>query len=174
MGAPGGVKVDRGTDSSRSRSVNQSVGIGDEDIPDKLAAPVASREDNLHVSGTARRPIAAVTGPGPGRFPCVGAAGGHHSGAGALSLVAVRRPWLPWWRGPGGGGHAPRTACRAGSPGGFAAGGGVRSEERRVGKECRSRWSPHHLKKKNKRRSMTKIFAKSDSGEPTSLYRSSH
>src|SRR5947208_13683327 len=23
-----------------------------------------------------------------------------------------------------------------------------RSEERRVGKECRSRWSPHHLKKK--------------------------
>src|SRR5438445_11244564 len=25
----------------------------------------------------------------------------------------------------------------------------VRSEERRVGKECRSRWSPHHDKKKN-------------------------
>ena len=24
------------------------------------------------------------------------------------------------------------------------AGGGVRSEERRVGKECRSRWSPYH------------------------------
>ena len=24
-----------------------------------------------------------------------------------------------------------------------------RSEERRVGKECRSRWSPDHLKKKN-------------------------
>src|SRR3712207_9550296 len=24
---------------------------------------------------------------------------------------------------------------------------GVRSEERRVGKECRSRWSPHHYKK---------------------------
>src|SRR5260364_425985 len=24
----------------------------------------------------------------------------------------------------------------------------VRSEERRVGKECRSRWSPYHLKKK--------------------------
>src|SRR5438445_12483755 len=24
-----------------------------------------------------------------------------------------------------------------------------RSEERRVGKECRSRWSPHHEKKKN-------------------------
>src|SRR6266536_5686123 len=27
---------------------------------------------------------------------------------------------------------------------------GVRSEERRVGKECRSRWSPYHEKKKNK------------------------
>src|SRR6266508_4761816 len=26
--------------------------------------------------------------------------------------------------------------------------GGRRSEERRVGKECRSRWSPYHLKKK--------------------------
>src|SRR5438093_10874106 len=25
-----------------------------------------------------------------------------------------------------------------------------RSEERRVGKECRSRWSPYHKKKKNK------------------------
>src|SRR3712207_9447375 len=26
---------------------------------------------------------------------------------------------------------------------------GVRSEERRVGKECRSRWSPYHYKKNN-------------------------
>src|SRR5256885_16668566 len=26
----------------------------------------------------------------------------------------------------------------------------VRSEERRVGKECRSRWSPYHLKKKDR------------------------
>src|SRR2546430_17729570 len=26
----------------------------------------------------------------------------------------------------------------------------ARSEERRVGKECRSRWSPYHLKKKRK------------------------
>ena len=25
-----------------------------------------------------------------------------------------------------------------------SAGGGMRSEERRVGKECRSRWSPYH------------------------------
>src|ERR1039458_3325101 len=27
--------------------------------------------------------------------------------------------------------------------------GGLRSEERRVVKECRSRWSPYHLKNKN-------------------------
>src|SRR3712207_9309516 len=32
------------------------------------------------------------------------------------------------------------------SEGGLA----VRSEERRVGKECRSRWSPYHYKKKSK------------------------
>src|SRR5687768_18561126 len=30
--------------------------------------------------------------------------------------------------------------------------GGVRSEERRVGKECRSRWSPYHEKKKRKKK----------------------
>src|SRR5713101_9032925 len=29
---------------------------------------------------------------------------------------------------------------------------GNRSEERRVGKECRSRWSPYHYKKKKKKR----------------------
>src|SRR5687768_18014794 len=29
--------------------------------------------------------------------------------------------------------------------------GRIRSEERRVGKECRSRWSPYHYKKKNKK-----------------------
>src|SRR3712207_9184279 len=27
---------------------------------------------------------------------------------------------------------------------GFSMGSAIRSEERRVGKECRSRWSPHH------------------------------
>src|SRR5256885_15421675 len=30
---------------------------------------------------------------------------------------------------------------------GFGFGAVTRSEERRVGKECRSRWSPYHLKK---------------------------
>src|SRR5205807_9357992 len=32
---------------------------------------------------------------------------------------------------------------------------GQRSEERRVGKECRSRWSPDHQKKKNTRYAST-------------------
>src|SRR5690554_7910985 len=32
-----------------------------------------------------------------------------------------------------------------------SAAGYVRSEERRVGKECRSRWSPYHEKKKEKK-----------------------
>src|ERR1017187_10715052 len=58
IGAPGGVKIDRGTGSSQSRAVNQSVGGGD-DIPDKLAlaAPLGSL-DRLYISGIARRPIA--------------------------------------------------------------------------------------------------------------------
>ena len=37
-------------------------------------------------------------------------------------------------------GHAPRYPAGAG----VGAGGDDRSEERRVGKECRSRWSPYH------------------------------
>src|SRR5947209_19325786 len=34
----------------------------------------------------------------------------------------------------------------------LASGGPASSEERRVGKECRSRWSPYHLKKEQERR----------------------
>src|SRR5438105_13799085 len=34
---------------------------------------------------------------------------------------------------------------------------GTRSEERRVGKECRSRWSPDHQKKKKKKQGGEKI-----------------
>src|SRR3712207_9425245 len=33
-----------------------------------------------------------------------------------------------------------------------------RSEERRVGKECRSRWSPYHSKKKRKLRSLAHLL----------------
>src|SRR6266513_5497513 len=37
-------------------------------------------------------------------------------------------------------------------PGGASTGG---SEERRVGKECRSRWSPYHYKKKSRIQELT-------------------
>src|SRR5258705_13830478 len=57
--------------------------------------------------------------------------------------------------------YASPSCCmdaECGGGGGFCDGGtcmcsggpGYRSEERRVGEECRSRWSPDHLKKKNK------------------------
>ena len=36
------------------------------------------------------------------------------------------------------------TGTVAGAPGGATATAANRSEERRVGKECRSRWSPYH------------------------------
>src|SRR6266513_4477109 len=43
--------------------------------------------------------------------------------------------------------HQPGELAEAAFVGG-AEGGAARSEERRVGKECRSRWSPYHEKKK--------------------------
>src|ERR1022692_5050283 len=55
------------------------------------------------------------------------------SGAGRDRGMAVRRRFRRW------GGSA-------------GVGRGCRSEERRVGKECRSRWWPYHYKKKKKRK----------------------
>src|SRR5215203_6353017 len=43
-----------------------------------------------------------------------------------------------------------------GDAGGPGAGARRRSEERRVGKECRSRWSPYHSKKKKTTHSYNK------------------
>src|SRR2546426_652541 len=43
----------------------------------------------------------------------------------------------------------------------------VRSEERRVGKECRSRWSPHHYKKKGQKTNFTVVFAPASTGNIT-------
>src|SRR6266513_4339675 len=48
-----------------------------------------------------------------------------------ISARCGRRRWRRWW-------HCCRRSASAGR----------RSEERRVGKECRSRWSPYHEKKK--------------------------
>src|SRR3712207_7728096 len=53
----------------------------------------------------------------------------------ACACVAVERPTAA----------APaRTRVRIRSMGGSSGGPDRRSEERRVGKECRSRWSPYH------------------------------
>src|SRR2546425_4155005 len=54
----------------------------------------------------------------------------------ALPICGIRWPasasaWTPRWRAR----CSPRTGSRASQ---------ARSEERRVGKECRSRWSPYH------------------------------
>src|SRR6266850_4961288 len=45
----------------------------------------------------------------------------------------------------------PHVSRAAGPAGARWPGAAIRSEERRVGKECRSRWSPDHEKKKKKK-----------------------
>ena len=82
---------------------------------------------------------AGGTGSGPGL-------GGSHvprsSWARGPQLLSLR----VWSLCPAAGGAAmvggPRTAMKSGPR--TAMKSGPRSEERRVGKECRSRWSPYH------------------------------
>src|SRR5205807_8130415 len=45
---------------------------------------------------------------------------------------------------------------------GFMVWSNFRSEERRVGKECRSRWSPYHEKKKDYRGNAEKMYLPGD------------
>src|SRR2546430_7816931 len=79
-------------------------------------------------------------------------------GAGLFRDAAVRPVVFPepadhWRRGDLGGADAEGLGLHV--PGHNPAAGVrpvLRSEERRVGKECRSRWSPYHLKKKKKRK----------------------
>src|SRR3989442_8179619 len=73
---------------------------------------------------TCALPISAVARPAPGRAPVAQL---EHA---ALLAAARIRPAC---------GHQQRVDTRA-RPGRADA----RSEERRVGKECRSRWSPYH------------------------------
>src|SRR6478672_7767548 len=59
------------------------------------------------------------------------------------------------------GGCAHHRAHHPAALSGPAAGhGDRRSEERRVGKECRSRWSPYHYKKKKQRLDIALIIPK--------------
>src|SRR5256886_15170284 len=74
---------------------------------------------------------------------------GYPSESSVSSRAPARTP--PWphsvigaivsvgWAYGGGGDEGDSRPC-SGRPGGAA----LRSEERRVGKECRSRWSPYH------------------------------
>src|SRR6266496_6251702 len=63
----------------------------------------------------------------------------------ALYVTGVQTCALPICdRQPDGAARRPGRVLRE-----LPRGAGRRSEERRVGKECRSRWSPYHAKKKN-------------------------
>jgi hypothetical protein len=78
MGAPGGVNVDRGADSSPSSAANQSVGGGGDDIPDKLATPIRQPgRPPLRLRNRAET-HSRCAGQGPACSPCAGVAGGHH------------------------------------------------------------------------------------------------
>src|SRR5690349_24506579 len=71
-------------------------------------------------------------------------------GSQALTRVAELPPPLPWPSGT----PLDRLTGIGGLPRGrltLLTGTGTRSEERRVGKECRSRWAPYHEKKNRKR-----------------------
>src|SRR2546429_2387787 len=64
------------------------------------------------------------------------------------NIVALRtskmRPMPAWCTNAGARAKAPRGGESTGGCAEERAFGPVRSEERRVGKECRSRWSPYH------------------------------
>src|SRR6266536_3871524 len=61
-------------------------------------------------------------------------------------VTGVQTCALPIFRAGASSGSTARSTCRGTRSTSRV---GPRSEERRVGKECRSRWSPDHLKKKN-------------------------
>src|SRR3712207_9520028 len=72
----------------------------------------------------------------PGLTPAMSAASCEPSSW--ISNHPLRNSGSLWSAGP-----------RPSSPGVSRSPTGERSEERRVGKECRSRWSPYHYKKKD-------------------------
>src|ERR1017187_1362259 len=90
MGAPGGVKVDRGSDSSRSRAAKQSVGGGGDDIPDKLATPIRQPgRPPLRLRNRAETHSRCAS-QGPVSFPCVGAAAAAGDGGGGGAACPSR------------------------------------------------------------------------------------
>jgi len=94
-------------------------------------------------------PISAIEKPGPtgpddwvGLVPIEGAAG--WGVAGCAELVGAVAGFVGTGRGVVSSADAGRDCAAAGRGVGVGVGADTRSEERRVGKECRSRWSPYH------------------------------
>ena len=74
----------------------------------------------------------------PGRLMATGPVG--HT----VNLAVVLVLYLTWWYAPGLSVTSDAALLFYGTSMLLAAARGRRSEERRVGKECRSRWSPYH------------------------------
>src|SRR5574337_752607 len=90
-----------------------------------------------------------------GRWPGTGGNVGSLNAAVVVPVTGVAVGWLPSWStsdGTGTGAGFPVALSPGDDVGTRVAAGawlssaaaGIRSEERRVGKECRSRWSPYH------------------------------
>src|SRR5579863_1972364 len=87
--------------------------------------------------------IAAVLAPPPAAaapsLPRPGSPALLLAGAASWDPRFLLRQWFGGLRVDCGGSADPYGRCASAAPG-----AGHRSEERRVGKECRSRWSPYH------------------------------
>src|ERR1041385_3171424 len=93
-------------------------------------------------AGTAEAgvPVTAAIGARP-------AGGGRRPGGGGVSIRTTPRGWCGKpvvARSTFAGAGSPRGGWRSDGTGCSWGSGTSRSEERRVGKECRSRWSPYH------------------------------
>src|SRR2546429_9541317 len=98
-----------------------------------------------------RRPPRSTLFPYTTLFRSLRAAGRPGGGAARRDRLYQRRVRLPQGAGRTRSGGRPTAAVTGGSDCHVQA-QQTRSEERRVGEEWRSRWSPYHLKKKMKTR----------------------
>ena len=126
----GGTVYPSAPESGAAKTLSSSqgvcAGLGDCPVSGRqlgtrasLCRPVATSFGSLHRrlrQQTVLRRLNTKHPPGKGPFAV---------GAGALSVVAVRRARQPWGRWSWCRCRAPRTACRVVSPGAFAGGGGV-------------------------------------------------
>src|SRR3989442_8201601 len=92
-------------------------------------------------AGLPARPTARVPVP-PAARPALGGARG--GGRRVRAVVRAAAAFLLWWDDLAAGAAARAGAVSAADEPHLLPGPCPRSEERRVGKECRSRWSPYH------------------------------